>query len=157
MSRQRFALLVGTVAGIGYAPVAPGTFGSLAGLGFAWVLLSQTGWPAWTLAVAAILLTPIASWACGVVERDLGIEDPGFIVIDEFVGQWLALALVRPDQPLDWFIGLALFRLFDVWKPGPIRSLEEIPNGWGVVADDLAAGGCAMMTFAAIRALDGGF
>lgn len=157
MSRQRFALLVGTVAGIGYAPVAPGTFGSLAGLGFAWVLLSQTGWPACTLAVAAILLTPIASWACGVVERDLGIEDPGFIVIDEFVGQWLALALVRPDQPLDWFIGLALFRLFDVWKPGPIRSLEEIPNGWGVVADDLAAGGCAMMTFAAIRALDGGF
>jgi phosphatidylglycerophosphatase A len=157
MSRQRLALFVATVAGVGYVPVAPGTFGSLAGLGAAWLLLSQTGWPAWSLAIGALLLTPIASWACGVVEKDLGVEDPGLIVIDEVVGQWLALALIRPERPLDWFIGLTLFRVFDVWKPGPIRSLEKIPNGWGVVADDFAAGACAMMTFAVIRALDGGF
>lgn len=157
MNKQRIALFITTVAGIGYVPVAPGTFGSIAALAAGWLLLAQSGWPAWTLAVAAILLTPIASWACGVVESNLGIEDPGFIVIDEVVGQWLALALVRPDRPLDWLVGLALFRLFDIWKPGPIRNLEKIPNGWGVVADDFAAGACAMMTFAVIRALEGGF
>ena len=71
MTKRRLALLFTTVFGVGHAPVAPGTFGSIAGLAMAWVLLQQTGWPAWSLAVAAVLLTPIASLACGVVERDL--------------------------------------------------------------------------------------
>lgn len=157
MTKRRLALLLTTVAGVGYAPVAPGTFGSLAGLALAWPVLHFTGWPVWTLAVAAVLLTPIASLACGVVERDLGSEDPGFIVIDEVIGQWLTLAAIRPDRPWDWFVALALFRLFDVLKPWPIRRLEKIPNGWGVVADDFAAGACGMMTVAVIRVFDGGF
>ena len=157
MTKRRLALLFTTVFGVGYAPVAPGTFGSVAGLGMAWILLQQTGWPAWSLAVLAVLLTPIASLACGVVEREIGSEDPGFIVIDEVVGQWLTLAAIRPERPLDWLGALALFRIFDVLKPWPIRRLEKIPNGWGVVADDLAAGACGMMTIAAIRAFEGAF
>jgi phosphatidylglycerophosphatase A len=157
MTKRRLALLFTTLFGVGYAPVAPGTFGSIAGLAMAWVLLWQTGWPAWSLAVAAVLLTPIAALACGVIERELGAEDPGFIVIDEVVGQWLALAAIRPERPLDWLGALALFRVFDVLKPWPIRRLEKLPNGWGVVADDFAAGGCAMMTIALVRAFEGAF
>jgi phosphatidylglycerophosphatase A len=157
MTKRRLALFVATVAGIGYAPAAPGTVGSIAGLGMAWVLLAQTGWPAWVLGLAAVLLTPVASIACGIVERDLGLEDPKFLVIDEVVGQWLALASIRPERPLDWLGALALFRIFDVLKPGPIRRLEKIPNGWGVVADDFAAGACGMITIALVRVLDGGF
>ena len=157
MTKRRLALLLTTVFGVGYAPVAPGTFGSIAGLGMAWVLLQQTGWPPWSLAVAAVLLTPIASLACGVVERELKVEDPGIIVVDEVVGQWLTLAAIRPERPLDWLGALALFRVFDVLKPWPIRRLEKIPNGWGVVADDFAAGACGMMTIVLIRAVEGAF
>jgi phosphatidylglycerophosphatase A len=123
----------------------------------AWVLLELTGWPAWSLAVAAVLLTPLASLACGVVERETGVEDPGFIVIDEVAGQWLTLAAIRPERPLDWLGALALFRVFDVLKPWPIRRLEKLPNGWGVVADDFAAGACAMMTITVMRAFEGAF
>ncbi len=157
MTKRRLALLFTTVFGVGYAPVAPGTFGSIAGLAMAWVLLDQTGWSPWSLAVAAVVLTPIASLACGVVERELKVEDPGIIVIDEVVGQWLTLAAIRPERPLDWLGALALFRVFDVLKPWPIRRLEKIPNGWGVVADDFAAGACGMMTIVMIRAFEGAF
>jgi phosphatidylglycerophosphatase A len=157
MTKRRLALLFTTVFGVGYAPVAPGTFGSIVGLAMAWVLLELTGWPAWSLAVAAVLLTPLASLACGVVERETGAEDPGFIVIDEVAGQWLTLAAIRPERPLDWLGALALFRVFDVLKPWPIRRLEKLPNGWGVVADDFAAGACAMMTITVMRAFEGAF
>lgn len=157
MTKRRLALLFTTVFGVGYAPVAPGTFGSIAGMALAWVVLQQTAWPAWSLAVAAVALTPLAALACGVVEREIGAEDPGFIVIDEVVGQWLTLAAIRPERPLDWLGALALFRVFDVLKPWPIRRLEKIPNGWGVVADDFAAGACGMMTIAMIRAFEGAF
>lgn len=157
MTKRRLALLFTTVFGVGYAPVAPGTFGSIAGMALAWVVLQQTAWPAWSLAVAAVALTPLAALACGVVEREFGAEDPGFIVIDEVVGQWLTLAAIRPERPLDWLGALALFRVFDVLKPWPIRRLEKIPNGWGVVADDFAAGACGMMTIAMIRAVEGAF
>lgn len=157
MTKRRLALLLTTVFGVGYAPIAPGTFGSIAGLGMAWVLLQQTGWSPWSLAVAAVVLTPIASLACGVVERELKVEDPGIIVVDEVVGQWLTLAAIRPERPLDWLGALALFRVFDVLKPWPIRRLEKIPNGWGVVADDFAAGACGMMTIVLIRAFEGAF
>ena len=157
MTKRRLALLFTTVFGVGYAPAAPGTFGSIAALAMAWALLQLTGWPAWSLAVAAIVLTPVASLACGVMEREVGAEDPGFIVIDEVVGQWLTLAAIRPERPLDWLGALALFRVFDILKPWPIRRLEKLPNGWGVVADDFAAGACAMMTIAFVRAFDGAF
>jgi phosphatidylglycerophosphatase A len=157
MTKRRLALLFTTVFGVGYAPVAPGTVGSMAGLAAAWILLQQTGWSAWTLAIAAVVLTPIASLACGVIERDIGSEDPQFIVIDEVIGQWLTLAAIRPERPLDWLGALVLFRILDVLKPGPIRRLEKLPNGWGVVADDFAAGACGMMTFALVRVFDGTF
>ena len=71
--------------------------------------------------------------------------------MDEAVGVWLALGAVRVDRLLDWLLAIALFRLFDIAKPWPIRRLEQLPGGWGVVADDAAAGLCAMMSLGLIR------
>ena len=72
-------------------------------------------------------------------------------MVDEVVGQWLPLAVIRPDVWQEWVLAIALFRIFDILKPWPIRRLERIPNGGGVMADDAAAGLCAMMLVIAYR------
>ena len=77
--------------------------------------------------------------AATLVERESGRTDPGFVVIDEVAGQWIALL----GSPADWrhgVIALVLFRLFDITKPFPVRRLERLPGGWGIVFDDVAAG-----------------
>ena len=77
--------------------------------------------------------------AATIVERESGRHDPGFVVIDEVIGQWIALLFC----PVDWrhaLIALVLFRLFDITKPFPVRRLERLPGGWGIVFDDVAAG-----------------
>ena len=77
--------------------------------------------------------------AATIVERESGRTDPGFVVIDEVIGQWIALL----GSPADWrhgLIALVLFRLFDITKPFPVRQLERLPGGWGIVFDDVAAG-----------------
>jgi phosphatidylglycerophosphatase A len=94
-------------------------------------------------AVAACLVTLIGIPAAGIVARESGREDPGFVVVDEVAGQWIALIGVRPD----WahaLLALALFRLFDIWKPWPVRRLEQLPGGWGIMLDDVAAGALAL-------------
>ena len=73
--------------------------------------------------------------------------------MDEVVGQWLALALIDPSRWADWVAAVTLFRIFDIVKPPPLRRLEKLPNGWGVVADDAAAGLYAMMAFALFSSL----
>jgi phosphatidylglycerophosphatase A len=78
------------------------------------------------------------------VAREAGREDPGFVVVDEVAGQWIALIALRPD----WrhaLLGLLLFRLFDIWKPWPVRRLEELPEGTGIMLDDVAAGVLALV------------
>jgi phosphatidylglycerophosphatase A len=78
------------------------------------------------------------------VAREAGREDPGFVVVDEVAGQWIALIAMRPD----WqhaVLALVLFRLFDIWKPWPIRRLEAIPEGTGIMLDDVAAGALALI------------
>jgi phosphatidylglycerophosphatase A len=94
-------------------------------------------------AVAACLATAVGIPAATIVARESGREDPGFVVVDEVAGQWIALIGVRPD----WahaLLALALFRLFDIWKPWPVRLLERLPGGWGIMLDDVAAGVLAL-------------
>jgi phosphatidylglycerophosphatase A len=89
--------------------------------------------------IAALIATAIGIPAATIVARESGREDPGHVVIDEVAGQWLTLAVCRPDWP-HALVALALFRLFDITKPWPIRKLEARPGGWGIMLDDLAAG-----------------
>lgn len=151
MKQSNWAYGLATWGGVGRMPVAPGTMGSVAAAGMAWVMVHYAGFPVEGLAALALALFYPAAKASGIIEAELGAEDPGFIVVDEVVGQWLALAAVRPDAWPDWVLAIALFRIFDVLKPPPIRRLEKIPGGVGVIADDAAAGLCAMMLVIAYR------
>ncbi len=131
------AKLLATWFGCGLVPFAPGTAGSLAA-----VLLAVpfTRASPLFLLLAAALLTPVAFWSAGATARALSRKDPGLIVIDEVVGQWIALAGARRLNWRSLLIGFVLFRLFDVWKPFPARRLESLPGGFGIVADDIMAG-----------------
>lgn len=94
--------------------------------------------------MAAALVTLVGIPAAGMVARESGEKDPGFVVIDEVAGQLLALVFA----PLRWQYLLAsfiLFRAFDILKPPPIGSLESLPQGYGIMLDDLAAGGYALI------------
>jgi phosphatidylglycerophosphatase A len=149
--------LVSTGVGIGMIPVAPGTWGSLEGLAIGVFVAGRLHLsPAAAFAISCIVALGIAAGGIvvsGPVEALAGVRDPGPIVIDEVAGQILAFAPAsfflpgRVPGTIPWWIVLGapflLFRLFDVWKPGPIRSLQELPKGWGIVADDLAAGAVA--------------
>ena len=94
--------------------------------------------------LAAVAATLVGIPAATIVARESGREDPGFVVVDEVAGQWIALIAVRPD----WrhaVLALVLFRLFDIWKPWPIRRLERLPEGTGIMLDDVAAGLLALV------------
>lgn len=133
------AILIATWFGVGYLPKAPGTWGSFAALPFAALLLWLGG--QWALVAAILLLFPAGIWAAGEFNRRTASEDSGAIVVDEIVGQWLAF-LPLANFDLLWFVtAFALFRLFDVWKPWPIRVLDRrIKGGFGVMLDDVLAG-----------------
>lgn len=139
--------------GSGLTPVAQGTFGSLAAI-VPWLLLRQASLSLNLLVV--VLVFALGVWACNVAGRALGVDDHRSLVIDEFVGQWIALlpALLAPW----WAIvaGFALFRLFDVWKPWPIRWLDRhLKGGMGVMVDDVVAGVFAALVLALSLHLSG--
>ena len=124
--------------GSGLAPVAQGTFGSLAAI-LPWLLLRELSLPLNLLAIA--LGFALGVWACEMAGRALGVDDHRALVWDEFVGQWIALlpALLAPWWAV--LAGFALFRLFDVWKPWPIREFDRrLKGGLGVMVDDVIAG-----------------
>ena len=85
-------------------------------------------------------MTPLGIWAAGATARDLGKKDPGRVVIDEVLGQWLTAAGILHPTWQSYLLAFALFRIFDIIKPWPIRSLEKLPGGVGIVFDDLLAG-----------------
>ena len=89
--------------------------------------------------LTALALLP-AVWSAGATAEALQRKDPQIVVIDEVLGQWLAFAGARVYTPVTYLIAFALFRLFDIWKPWPVRQLEALPGGWGINADDLMAG-----------------
>jgi phosphatidylglycerophosphatase A len=125
--------------GCGLAPVAPGTFGS-AGALVAIPLWVAMGWAPWTLAILALALTPLSIWSATVTAKSAGRKDPGLIVIDEVLGQWLTLAGAATLDLKTVAAGFFLFRLLDIVKPWPARQFESLPDGTGIVADDLMAG-----------------
>ncbi len=128
---QFVALALATSLGVGYIPFAPGTFGSLVGLGL-WALLPSD--PMIQLATIVVLFVA-GSWSAGVAERHFNGTDPGPVVLDEVMGMLITLWLV----PVGWIgaiVGFLCFRLLDVLKPYPANRLEELHGGVGIMADD---------------------
>ena len=131
--------------GSGLAPRAPGTFGTLASLALYWLLAQVL--PPLAIAFLAIPLFFLGVWACGVTGRDLGVPDHGAMVWDEVVA-FLPLAAIASGAWWLQAVAFALFRLFDIWKPYPIRLVERnVKGGMGVMVDDLIAAAYAYVAF----------
>jgi phosphatidylglycerophosphatase A len=140
-----WATLVATFFGIGHLRPGPGTWGSAATVVLwwflgRWIVPAERPWAAVLLAATAVLVGIPAATR---VARASGVKDPQFVVIDEVAGQLITLIAA----PMAWkslLLGFILFRGFDIVKPPPVRSLERLPEGTGIVIDDVAAGLCAL-------------
>lgn len=149
-----WAWTVATFFGAGLGKPGPGTWGSVAAV-LLWALLNPLAHhlphemlPALLTGIGFTLVLGIP--AATLVARESGRKDPGFVVIDEVAGQWIALL----GSPVDWrhgLLALFLFRLFDITKPFPVRELERLPEGWGIVFDDVAAGLYALVVASFVR------
>ena len=133
---MRLGLFVATCGYLGYVPIAPGTFGSAAGLV---VFAAVRWWGSTSLELALIVfLLAIGVWSADVAERHLGRIDPGPVVLDEVAGMLITLALI-PVTVTGAIVGFLLFRVLDVIKPWPENRFEALPGGLGVMADDAMA------------------
>jgi phosphatidylglycerophosphatase A len=145
---DRLAMLVATVGGAGYAPVAPGTVGSAVAALLLWLVpFSSFG-----LVLFLLGVTAAGVWASHRAERLLGAKDPTAIVIDEVAGLALALLAVPRTLPVV-VVAFLLFRVFDVLKPFPARAAERLPGGAGAMADDLVAGLYTLVVLVGLRAV----
>jgi phosphatidylglycerophosphatase A len=168
--KTTWAWMVGTFFGVGLLKPGPGTWASVAATALwygtaQFAFLRDSGWRyttaettafSWhTLIGSLTLIAALAATAIGIpaatrVARESGREDPGHVVIDEVAGQWTTLIVCHPD----WrhaLLALGLFRLFDITKPWPIRKLEALPEGWGIMLDDLAAGALGFVVLAIVQ------
>ena len=136
----KLAKLLATWFGCGYSPWAPGTAGSIAALAIGILLHEFAGFTQLEFAILAVVTLIPAVWAAGVTAASTGIKDPHFVVIDEVIGTWIAMAGALSYNWKSYLAALALFRLFDIWKPPPVRQLEAVPGGWGINLDDVMAG-----------------
>ena len=156
--RERpFSTFLSTGFGSGLVPGAPGTAGSLVALAIsAAAVRSLHGSHGASIAAAVgLLASGLATAAIAVpvttrTSRAMGLKDPGPIVLDEFAGQFIACAAVPlftyssgAREAVAWAVSFLAFRIFDVWKPGPIRRVQDLPEGYGIVLDDVLAGGLA--------------
>src|ERR1700761_8714581 len=143
-----WAWLIGTFFGAGLLKPSPGTYGSVAAMllwyAAAHVHHSVPSAVAIGTTLAAIAITLIGIPAATIVARESGREDPGHVVIDEVAGQLIALIAIPADWP-HAILSLLLFRLFDILKPPPVRQLERLPAGTGIMLDDVAAGILALI------------
>jgi phosphatidylglycerophosphatase A len=135
---------------VGLLPKMPGTYGSLAAVLCALPLLY------WLtpiqLALAALAVFFVGVWVSAAYARRRGVKDPSEVVIDEVAGQWLALVPAALSAPWTLLAAFVLFRFFDILKPWPIRWLDRrLPGGWGIMADDMAAGAAAALVLIGIR------
>ena len=134
--------------GSGLAKKAPGTFGTLVGLPLFWLISGQSF--SIQLAIITILFI-VGIYFCDVAGKNLGVADHGSIVWDEIVAMMLVLALT-PISVTFWLIAFLLFRLFDIWKPFPIRQFDaKLKNGFGVMFDDLLAAIYAILSLMALQ------
>ena len=146
-------MLVATWFGVGFLPITPGSWGSLAALPFAWAITSLLGGAG--LAVAAAIAFIVGWWAAAIVAKASAVEDPGSIVIDEVAAQWLVL-LAAPPALLPYALAFLLFRIFDIWKPWPAGWAERhVKGGLGIMLDDLFAAVYAMISLVVLLALGG--
>lgn len=129
--------LFGLGFGTGLAPIAPGTFGTLAALPFIFITMH---YPLWLQIVFAVVISVFGIWACGKTADDLGVHDHPAIVWDEVAGYYITMI----GAALSWqtlLVGFLLFRFFDIVKPGPIRVLDKRAHGgFGIMIDDVLAG-----------------
>ncbi|MEM9550997.1 MAG: phosphatidylglycerophosphatase A [Pseudomonadota bacterium] len=152
---------IATVAGVGYLRPAPGTWGSLAALPLAWGLHVAGGFPA--LALASLLAFAAGWWATVQMTAGASDHDPSEIVVDEVVGQWIALlALSWPAWTMQidilrlwpgWIAAFVLFRLFDILKPGPVGWADRRNDPLGVMLDDVIAGALAAIGVVALAGI----
>ena len=140
------ASAIASLSGLGFLPLAPGTWGSLAGLP---LYLSRGNMP--LLSALLLLIGALAVWSCGRFSRQRGERDPRQAVIDEAFGMGLVLAALPREGWLVLAAGFLLFRAFDVLKPYPLRRLEKLPGGWGIVADDAGAAAYAILSLHALH------
>ena len=134
---RRLGVFVATCAHVGYAPVAPGTFGSSVALVLYYLIRRQQSTAVELGAIAVIII--VGLWSATEAEHHFGGIDPGPVVIDEVVGMLMTLAL-HPVNVSGAVIGFLIFRVLDIVKPWPARRLELLPGGFGVVLDDMMAG-----------------
>jgi phosphatidylglycerophosphatase A len=132
----RLAQIVASFFYVGYVPIIPGTFGSLAAF-LPYFFLLHAAWPVYIATI--VLVTAAGIWAAGTMERTTKIIDPSFVVIDEVAGQLITLFLI----PFSWpaiLAGFILFRVLDIIKPFPAGNAEKLPGGWGIMLDDVLVG-----------------
>ncbi|CCG42254.1 phosphatidylglycerophosphatase A family protein [Magnetospirillum molischianum] len=141
--------VIATWFGVGLLPKAPGTWGSLVALPLGWGLAQAGGGR--LLLVAATICFVVGWWAAREYVWRTGVKDPSEVVIDEVAGQWLVLA-ATPLDPVSYGVAFLLFRLFDIWKPGPIRQADRsIGGGLGVMLDDILAAFFALIGMVIFR------
>lgn len=137
---DRAAMVLATWFGCGLSPFAPGTVGSAAAIGIAIALDRFASFQPWHFPILAAVTFAPAVWAAGTAAEAHKVKDPGFVVIDEVIGQWIALGGAFTLNWKSWLLAFVLFRLFDIWKPTPVRQLESLRGGLGINADDAMAG-----------------
>ena len=155
--------IIATWFGLGLLPMAPGTWGSLAAFPFAYIISVYSA--PYVLIIATVALFPIGTWASNKVEGSAQKKDPGFIVVDEVVGQWIALLPLPflnhyfgPNLSFWVFAPIAAvaflaFRIYDIWKPWPINYVDKnVPGGLGIMLDDVVAGIYALIITSALTA-----
>jgi phosphatidylglycerophosphatase A len=162
LTGKDYGALAFSTWGVGFIPFAPGTFGSAAGLGLYLLLRAGTLGIVYSFApdysltyesveslrvmlmlAVIILITALGIWAASRAEKILARKDPGVVVVDEVAGQLITFLFIPLGGRLSWWMllaGFVLFRLFDIWKPYPIRRLESLESGLGIMADDILAG-----------------
>lgn len=145
------AEVIATCFFAGYVPRAPGTAGALVGVALIYLLHQFAYFTSIHIGLFVLAVLGPAVWASNVLIRQMGQKDPQNIVVDEVMGQMVAVLGANLNSP--WVYGAAflLFRLFDIWKPYPVRLLEKLPGGLGVVMDDLMAGLYAMFVLYIMR------
>ncbi len=159
--KQKICWIIATWFGSGFLPKAPGTWGSLAALPFAYIIIVYTC--PYALIVGTVALFFIGMWASDKVEKSVPSKDPGFIVVDEVVGQWIALLplsflyrIYYHDSFYLYFPAIAIiafiaFRIFDIWKPWPVNYADKnFPGGYGIMLDDVVAGMYALIVTSAL-------
>jgi len=134
MRLKKIAYIIATGFGSGYAPLIPGTAGSFIALMiFILVPLNNVSW-----LIICLIVFFTGVWAAQIVEKEHG-KDPGLVVIDEFVGQWISL-LFLPRIFLVFIAAFIIFRILDILKPFPANDSQKLAHGWGIMIDDVIAG-----------------